>query len=213
MAGKAGRPVGDSDARERLIIEARKLFVVLPYSKVSTRMIAARADVNVALIRYYFENKAGLYQTMMQETMDPIRAQMKVVMEKGDFDSIGEFMRTYYRIMAPNPDMPKLMSRAMMLAPDDPQRQMMEKMMKETSRPATDMMFTKLQQNGQLNPGMDPEKARMTFVSMMVFPFLIPPAMLEIHGIEMSESYLFELAEHNVKVLTQGIFNQKGEAE
>ncbi|WP_277422694.1 hypothetical protein [Photobacterium sanguinicancri] len=42
MAGKAGRPVGDSDARERLIIEARKLFVVLPYSKVSTRMIASR---------------------------------------------------------------------------------------------------------------------------------------------------------------------------
>ncbi|OAN19017.1 TetR family transcriptional regulator [Photobacterium jeanii] len=213
MAGKAGRPSGESDARQRLLSEAKKLFVALPYSKVSTRMIAARADVNVALIRYYFENKAGLYQTMMHETMAPIEAQMKVVMDKGDFDSIGDFMRTYYRIMAPTPDMPKLMSRAMMLSPDDPQRQMMEQMVRNIARPATDMMFTKLQENGSLNPGMDPEKARMTFISLMVFPFLIPPAMLEIHGIEMNESYLYELAEHNVKVLTQGIFNQKGEAQ
>ncbi|GAL06997.1 transcriptional regulator TetR family [Photobacterium aphoticum] len=115
MAGKAGRPTGASDARERLIEEARRLFVSLPYSKVSTRMIAARADVNVALIRYYFGHKAGLYETMLRETMAPIQQQLQTMMTQGDFASIVDLLRTYYRIMAPNPDMPKLVARAMMM--------------------------------------------------------------------------------------------------
>ncbi|MGF1682018.1 TetR/AcrR family transcriptional regulator [Photobacterium minamisatsumaniensis] len=213
MAGKAGRPVGESDARERLIDEARKLFVVLPYSKVSTRMIAARAEVNVALIRYYFANKAGLYETMLRETIAPIRAQLEVVQNKGDFDSLGDLMRTYYRIMAPNPDMPKLIARSMMMEPTDLQRQTMEKIFKDVARPAADLMFRQLQEQGRLHPDVCPEKARMSFISLMIFPFLSPPSMLELQGVDMNETYLSELAEHNVNLLIHGLLMPKEKEE
>lgn len=205
MAGKAGRPVGTSDARERLIAEARRLFIYLPYSKVSTRMIAARADVNVALIRYYFANKAGLYETMLRETIEPVHQQLQIVLTKGDFASIGDLMRTYYRIMSPNPDMPKLIARAMMMEPSDLQRQTMEKVFGEVVRPATELMFTNLQEQGQLHAGVCPDKARMSFISLMIFPFLIPPSMLALQGITMDETYLAELAEHNVNLLLHGL--------
>ena len=205
MVGKAGRPVGDSDARERLIVEARKLFVSLPYSKVSTRMIANRADVNVALIRYYFANKAGLYEAMLRETITPIHAQLKVALNKRDFASIGDLMRTYYRIMAPNPDMPKLIARAMMMEPADLQRQTMEKIFNEVARPAVEVMFHQLQKQGELREDVCPEKARMSFISLMVFPFLIPPSLLMLQNIEMDEAYLAELAEHNVNLLVRGL--------
>ncbi|MFC1502782.1 TetR/AcrR family transcriptional regulator [Pseudomonadota bacterium] len=205
MTGKAGRPVGESDARARLIAEAKKLFVALPYSKVSTRMIASRADVNVAMIRYYFGNKAGLFENMLRETLEPIHDQIEVVLSKGDIESIGDLMRTYYRIMAPNPDLPKLMTRTMMMEPGDIQRQAFEKIFKEFTNPASELIFKQLKKEGKLRQDVCPEKARMTFISMLVFPFLIPLAMMDIQGMEISEAYLIELAEHNVKVLMQGI--------
>ncbi|MBY5948106.1 TetR/AcrR family transcriptional regulator [Photobacterium rosenbergii] len=211
MVGKAGRPVGDSDARQRLIVEARKLFVSLPYGKVSTRMIANRADVNVALIRYYFANKSGLYEAMLRETITPIQAQLKVALDKGDFASIGDLMRTYYRIMAPNPDMPKLIARAMMMEPADLQRQTMEKIFNEVARPAIEVMFQQLQKQGELRADVCPEKARMSFISLMVFPFLIPPSLLTLQKIEMDEAYLAELAEHNVNLLVRGLTMPKEE--
>ncbi|PSU47888.1 TetR family transcriptional regulator [Photobacterium frigidiphilum] len=205
MAGKAGRPTGESDARQRLIHQARLLFVALPYSKVSTRMIATRADVNVALIRYYFGNKAGLFETMLRETVEPIQSQFAKVLNKGDIESIGELMRTYYRIMAPNPDLPKLISRAMMMEPGALQRQTIENMFSNIADSATELMFKPMKLKGQLREGINPDKARMTFISMMVFPFVAPPAMLELQGIKLDEAYLMELADHNVRVLTQGI--------
>ncbi|PSW15125.1 TetR/AcrR family transcriptional regulator [Photobacterium sanctipauli] len=214
MVGKAGRPTGESDARERLIEEARRLFVSLPYSKVSTRMIAARAEVNVALIRYYFANKAGLYEAMVHETAKPMHNQLEVVLRKGDFNSIGDLMRTYYRIMAPNPDMPKLIARAMTMEPSDPQRQTIEKLIRRVARPTTELMFKKLQQQGKLHPDICPDKARMSFVSLMVFPFLLPPALLELQGINIDEDYLTELAEHNIKLLTRGLLvDQDGDED
>jgi AcrR family transcriptional regulator len=205
MAGKAGRPTGESDARQRLIHQARLLFVALPYSKVSTRMIANRADVNVALIRYYFGNKAGLFETMLSETVEPIQSQFAKALNKGDIESIGELMRTYYRIMAPNPDLPKLISRAMMMEPDALQRQTIENMFSKIADSATELMFKPMKLKGQLREGISSDKARMTFISMMIFPFLAPPAMLELQGIKLDEAYLMELADHNVRVLTQGI--------
>ncbi|MGF1859116.1 TetR/AcrR family transcriptional regulator [Photobacterium profundum] len=205
MAGKAGRPTGESDARQRLIHQARILFVALPYSKVSTRMIATRADVNVALIRYYFGNKAGLFETMLRETVEPIQSQFTKVLNKGDIESIGELMRTYYRIMVPNPDLPKLISRAMMMEPGALQRQTIENMFSNIADSATELMFKPMKLKGQLREGINPDKARMTFISMMVFPFVAPPAMLELQGIKLDEAYLMELADHNVRVLTQGI--------
>ncbi|MGR5148326.1 TetR/AcrR family transcriptional regulator [Photobacterium alginatilyticum] len=208
MSGKAGRPSGDSDARERLITEARKLFVALPYSKVSTRMIASRADVNVALIRYYFGNKAGLFESMLRETLEPIRAQLQRMISVGDVDSVGDLMRTYYRIMAPSPDLPKLIVRTMMMEPGDLQRRAMEKIFSEITFPAEDLMFNKMVRAGVLRDDVSPKKARMTFISMMVFPFLAPPVLLGIQGIELNEEWLMELADHNVDVLLHGILAQ-----
>ncbi len=210
MTGKAGRPSGDSDARDRLITEARKLFVALPYSKVSTRMIASRADVNVALIRYYFGNKAGLFENMLRETLEPIRAQLQRVISVGDVDSVGDLMRTYYRIMAPSPDLPKLIVRTMMMEPGDLQRRAMERIFSEIAFPAEDLMFNKMIRAGVLRDDISPKKARMTFISMMVFPFLAPPALLGIQGIELNEEWLMELADHNVDVLLHGILAQGG---
>jgi AcrR family transcriptional regulator len=49
-----------------LIKAAQDCFLSDEYHKVSTRKIAEQADANVSMIRYYFGNKEGLYEEMIQ---------------------------------------------------------------------------------------------------------------------------------------------------
>ncbi|WP_281648355.1 helix-turn-helix domain-containing protein [Parendozoicomonas sp. Alg238-R29] len=100
----AGRPKGGSDARIRLVNSARQLFAVMPYEKVTTRLLANRAEVNAALTRYYSGNKDGLFEAMMAEVTLPIREQLYRAASDSSAGSMVQVLRTYYRVMAPNPE-------------------------------------------------------------------------------------------------------------
>jgi AcrR family transcriptional regulator len=58
--------------RERLLKAALDSFLADDYHKVTTRLIAEKADANVSMIRYYFGNKEGLYEEMIRETLNPL---------------------------------------------------------------------------------------------------------------------------------------------
>lgn len=57
------------EARERLLGAALQLFAEKGFAKTSTRDIAQAAGVNIASIKYYFGDKAGLYRTVFVEHM------------------------------------------------------------------------------------------------------------------------------------------------
>lgn len=58
-----------SQARERLLHAALKLFADKGYAKASTREIAQAAGTNIAAISYYFGDKAGLYRATFTEPL------------------------------------------------------------------------------------------------------------------------------------------------
>lgn len=210
MSKKSGRPAGKSDAREKLLHHARALFTALPYSKVSTRMIAQRADVNIAMIRYYFGNKEGLFETMVRETLEPMHEQMQVLIAKADHQSLTDLMRTYYRVMLPNPNFPKLLVRLMMMEPTDTQRILMENIFLDIVKPAHDYIFKELKEKGVLREDVNPDMARVSFMSLMVFPFLVPQSMLDLHGLSLDDDFLTELVEHNIRLLSQSLLTSQG---
>ncbi|TMX45314.1 TetR family transcriptional regulator [Vibrio sp. Hep-1b-8] len=160
---KAGRPSDSIDARQQLIHQARELFTVMAYDKVSTRLIANRAGVNVAMIRYYFGNKEGLFETMLRETLEPMRRQMQVLLKESS-----------------------------------------QKNFLDISQPMQQVMFMKLVEGKILRPDADPKLCKVSYISLMVFPFIAPPALLAIHGIELNEAFLDRLLEHNIKLMTHG---------
>ncbi len=57
------------ESRQRLLDAALRLFAQKGFAKTSTRDIAQSAGVNVAAIRYYFADKAGLYRAAFTEPM------------------------------------------------------------------------------------------------------------------------------------------------
>ncbi|MGJ7096692.1 TetR/AcrR family transcriptional regulator [Vibrio hannami] len=200
MVRKAGRPNEKTDARESLISCSRELFVTLPYDKVSTRMIAQKANVNAAMIRYYFGNKEGLFEAMIRETMKPVVKQLRQFSEDDTHKGLGEIMKAYYQTMGKTPQFPRLIAQIMNMPPSDVQRKLLEKIFSEVSSP----IEKKLAEKNEIRPDMDPKLCRITFMSMMVFPFLAPPSMMKVHGIELNQEFLDELLEHNLKVFAHG---------
>ncbi|WP_061019084.1 TetR/AcrR family transcriptional regulator [Vibrio splendidus] len=206
-ARKAGRPQKNLDVRQLLIEHARDLFVVQPYDKVSTRLIAERAGVNIAMIRYYFGSKAGLFEAMLRETLRPMQLQMQRLVEESSHENFLDLMRTYYKEMVKVPKFPRLIAQVMNMPPSEVQRELLEKVFLDVAKPAQDVIFEKLVAQGVLRKDMDPKLCRVSYISLMVFPFIAPPPLLAIHGIEINEEFLNRLIEHNIKLMTEGFIN------
>jgi AcrR family transcriptional regulator len=58
-----------AEARGQLLLAALRLFAEKGFAKTSIRDIAQAAGANVAAIRYYFGDKAGLYRTVFTEAL------------------------------------------------------------------------------------------------------------------------------------------------
>ncbi|KOO04633.1 TetR/AcrR family transcriptional regulator [Vibrio nereis] len=208
---KVGRPSDKIDAREKLISHARDLFTAMAYDKVSTRLIANKAGVNVAMIRYYFGNKEGLFETMLRETLAPMQKQLQTLVTDSSEKNFLDIMRTYYQEMIKMPQFPRLVAQVMHMPESETQRKLLEKVFNDISKPMQGVMFDKLVESGILRQGADPKLCRVSYLSLMVFPFIAPPAMLAIHGIELSEEFLNRLLEHNIKLMKHGFLDTQGE--
>ena len=201
---KVGRPAEKTEAREKLLFAARELFTVLSYEKVSTRMLAEKAGVNVAMIRYYFGNKEGLFETMVRETMEPIKKQVRQFSQEASQTGLKEVMRAYYKTMTAVPSFPKLIFQTMNMPPSELQRKLLEKVFYDITKPAQEALFNSKLWGKVIRPGMDPKLCKVTFLSLMVFPFIAPPTMYQLHGIKQSEEFFEQLLEHNMQVLMHG---------
>jgi AcrR family transcriptional regulator len=71
MPPRGRRPVGGPDTREQILTAAGELFSELGFERTTMRRVAARADVDAALIHHYFVNKEGLLAAALVMPVDP----------------------------------------------------------------------------------------------------------------------------------------------
>lgn len=69
---RPGRPRGASDARERILANARELFARNGIDKTSIRAIAAASGVDSALVHHYFGTKQQLFAAAINIPIDPM---------------------------------------------------------------------------------------------------------------------------------------------
>jgi AcrR family transcriptional regulator len=71
MPPRGRRPDGGTDTREQILTAAGELFSELGFERTTMRAVAARADVDPALIHHYFVNKEGLLAAALVLPVDP----------------------------------------------------------------------------------------------------------------------------------------------
>ncbi|WP_088210689.1 TetR/AcrR family transcriptional regulator [Shewanella sp. Shew256] len=205
----AGRPKGNSDARQRLIAAAVTLFSERSYPTVSTREIAREAEVDAALIRYYFGSKAGLFEQMVRETLEPVIARLREISSAQAPNDIGELMQTYYRVMAPNPGLPRLIVRVLQEGDGTEAYRIMLSVFEQILSLSRQWVESALVNAGLLKEGLDPNLVRLSFISLMVFPLIAPPVLMRQFGLfSANAADLQRLALHNIQVFTQGVLRE-----
>lgn len=189
----------------RLLNAALECFLADEYHKVTTRMIAEKANANISMIRYYFGNKEGLYEEMIRSTMTPLLDVLD-----GHLSSVsgyGEFLRLYYDTMRKHPDFPKLILKVLALNQGPGRRFILQLIERGRSRGARKL--DELKAGGKIDNALNPDVVRMAFVSLAMTPMLLKDIFEEQMGGQMDEAFLNELAAFNGKLLVAGMA-QKG---
>jgi len=205
---KIGRPAKNENKQGKLINAAKKLFVEHDYDKVSIRAIALEAEVDSALIRYYFQSKLGLFTAMMQEMTAPISAQIDTLSQSVNSDSASELITTYYRVMSHNPDFPKLIFKIASM-PETAKNQALKNILHSVLDPNNMKLFKLMHQKGLLQEGIDPVCMEVSFFSLMVFPFLMPPFLKQALNIDITPEFMAHLALQNSQLLKFGFIKNQ----
>ena len=202
---RPGRPATDTNKQAKIIEAARELFIADDYEKVSTRKIALKAGVDAALIRYYFGSKMQLFTAMIRETTAPVFTRIQAMQSQARSDGPAQILRTYYQVMAENPDFPKLIFRLANIDTSKDINRELWQLLTDILRPWEINLFEKLEKAGLLRENIDPDCALVSFFSLMVFPFLMPDNFKKIHNIEFTDDFLTRLAEQNIQLLSLGL--------
>lgn len=101
------------DARERILEAALAAFAERGFDGATTRDIATRADVNLGLIKYYFDGKLNLWKSAVDRAFERLLQSLdgdgEIVPDPDPADALREQIRRTIRFAAANPEFIRLM--------------------------------------------------------------------------------------------------------
>ncbi len=201
-----GRPkaAGAEDVRDALMNAARDLFLRYGYRNVSSRQIAIAAGANVAMIRYYFGGKPGLYKEMLQGVLHPIRARLDAMTAAGGSIELSEVLANLVRGPAGNPWLVGLVLREV-LSPDGPLRATFLREGPERLVPVVERIVQNEIARGKVRSDIDPRLLILSMASLAVFPFLAFPITSKLFGVRNDEEFLKKFLRHTTQLLAHGV--------
>lgn len=193
---------GTGPVAERLLQAAQECFLQDDYHRVSTRQIAAAADTNVSMIRYYYGNKEGLYEEMIRQTLEPLLdlLETSLLSSEGGF---AEYFRIYYRTMSDNPRFPALILKVLALN-QGPGKRFIHQLL-ERGRQRGRERIEQLKGSGLVSDDIDPDRVRIAFVSLAMMPMLLKEVFEEQLGRPLDGDFLDALANLNGAMFSAGL--------
>jgi AcrR family transcriptional regulator len=176
----------DVSTEEKIKQAARRLFTERGFDAVKTRDIAEEAGINLALINYYFRSKQKLFDIVMIENMEQFIDRLNPILENQELttdDMLNELTASYIDLLLRNPDLPFFI-------------------MKEMRGDKNKLHYVKGKMTGIRNNfikrvgGNIPNDAlgalgighlTMNFMSMILFPFIARPLMMEVNDFSKKE--------------------------
>lgn len=88
---------GGRDTRERIIEAAGEIFARKGFRRATVREICTRAGVNVALIKYHFGDKSGLYTAVIEHFRSVARQRSQQILEASEGQSPEARLKAFIR--------------------------------------------------------------------------------------------------------------------
>lgn len=208
---RPGRPQGsEGDTRAQLIEAARRQFALHGFRGTTVRHIADSAGVTPAMVHYHFGNKHGLYQAMLQETLNPLLSHLQQLATDSD-GSLQDAIAGYMRQLIRTPELPALLIRDVLTEGGA----MRETFIREFATRGASAMRKILQRDheaGRLRADIDPRLALLSLMSMTAFPFIARPIASKVLDLTYDEAMVEQLAKHTATLFHRGVCRQESDA-
>jgi AcrR family transcriptional regulator len=196
---------GAPDLRRSLLVAARNLFITRGFGNVGTRELARAAGVSPAMIAYYFGDKQGLYEALVEDAVGRVLARLQGLAREPDRrqEPVDAFLAAYLETLIAEPWIPQLLVREV-LAQDSPLRRRFRESFAGPALAALGAMLGDERDRGRLRSDLDTRLAVLSLVGMTVFPFLVHPVLGEVFGYRLDADFRDRLHRHTRRLFLDG---------
>jgi TetR/AcrR family transcriptional regulator len=201
-----GRPTGDSpDLRAHLLDAAIACFTRDGIAATSLRAIATEGAVTPALLHYYFGDKNQLVDALVAERLLPVLSEMREVVESASDDTaalIAGFVRKMGEMVERHPWWPALWVREV-LCEGGVLRELVISRVGPQIPQLLARRFADAQQQGRLNPNLDPRLLVVSLIGLTLFPAAGAPIWRGIFNA--SDIDAANIRDHAIALLDRGL--------
>ena len=162
---------------------ARKVFLEKGFAATKTREIAEAADMNLALLNYYFRSKKKLYEIIMVETLQSF-SEGVILIFNDDNTSLKEkvslFVDHYIALLSQNENVAPFIINAVRDSPDEYLSKI--GILDEVKSSVFIKQFQEGMMKGEIPP-IHPVHFILNLMSLIVFPFIAQPMISVVSGI------------------------------
>lgn len=184
------------DTANRIKQAANALFLEKGFGRTTTRDIASKADVNLALVNYYFRSKEDLFKTIMLETLERFIGQLQVLLndESSFEDKVYQVVENYIELLKTRPDLPVFMLSEIRNHPEElAERLNLRNLMVKAK------FFQELTM--RCPDGVMPVHLFANLLSMTVFPYIAKPVLSA--GIGLNDEAFLLMMEQRKQLIPQ----------
>jgi AcrR family transcriptional regulator len=155
------------------------------------------------MIPYYFGDKQGLYDALIEDAIGHVLARLQRLAAAGGErreDPVDAFLAVYLDTLIGEPWIPQLLVREV-LAHDSPLRRRFRENFAGPARAALVSMLRAERERGRLRADLDVDLATLSLIGMTVFPFLVHPVLGDLFGYRLDADFRDRFRAH-----TRGLF-------
>ncbi len=193
------------DTESKILAAAKKIFTRKGFHGARMQEIADEADINKAMLHYYYRSKEKLYAVVFENSFRELLGIMKDIFV-GDMrleDKIRLFVERYITFQLENPYLAQFIINEINQNTDK-----IEKIFSEGGFDTVPFFFTKELQEyidmGVLRP-MDPRHFVMNMLALCLFPFISKPLVMNRLGV--SDDEFTSLMKERIAILPDIILN------
>lgn len=170
------------DVADRLLDCACELFLEKDFHSVSIRALAEQADTSSGMIKYYFNNKQGLFEAMIKREYGRILDILHGVIMQEELLDFTHIINQVMSIYEANPNMPKFIAKTYLLR-QGPGSHFLKEMFEYERRTIKDWVVQVIKE-GKIDRNTDAEVVRMAFMSLTLLPAMMQDTLKHSYGDE-----------------------------
>jgi TetR/AcrR family transcriptional regulator len=207
---RPGRPPAASDppdVRDALLEAAAGLATGRSIGEISLREVARAADVTPAMVHYYFGDKTGLHDAMLERALARVLGRVRQAVAEATaehHDAIGLLLRTVVRAFLDEPWIPPLVVREVFAEGG----RFQERFIVDYASHVAPIVRGLVQQEidaQRFRSDLDATLAFLSLIGMLAMPFVARPVAERVLGVEFDDTFAEKFVEHTRRVFLEGV--------